>query len=334
VTWVLVTGGCGFIGGHVVAALVARGEQVRVLDLAPPQSLRAGIDFIQGSITEPAIVQRAMRGVRQLYHLAAIPHLWVPQKADFERVNAVGTELVLRVAEECGVERVLHCSTESILLRPNRHDPLGGESTLPPLTDMAGPYTRSKHRAETAAWEAARAGRNVVIVNPTIPIGSEDANRTPPAAMLELFLHGRTPFFLDCILNLADVRDIAAGIILAADRGRPGQRYVLSGENVSLGDLLQRLEALTGKRMPRWRLPASVALASAALTEWIADHVTHRPPPATREGVRIALRSAPFDNRKARDELGYEARPIDEALRKAVQWLSDAERRSRPGSNS
>jgi dihydroflavonol-4-reductase len=142
--------------------------------------------------------------------------------------------------------------------------------------------------------------------------------------MLSMFLSGGSPAFLDCILNLVDVRDVAAGFVLAGERGRAGERYILGGENVSLRDLLLLLEQISGRRMPKRAVPAPVALASAAIAEWIADHLTHRPPVATREGVRLALRSAPFDSRKAREELGFAPRPIRDALDQAVRWLSAA----------
>lgn len=322
-TEILVTGGCGFIGRHVVHALASRGDRVRVFDLADWNGAASHVDLIQGSILDASAIRRAMVGVRRVYHLAGIPHLWVPRKADFRLVNAVGTELVLRVAAEVGIERVVYCSTESILMRGDgAQEVLGSESPLPPLADMPGPYTRSKHQAEMAAWEAARAGQDVVVVNPTVPLGAGDDNMTPPATMLEHFLHARAPFFLDCVLNLADVRDIAMGIVLAADRGRSGERYILGGENISLGDLLRRLEALTGCRMPKWRIPPPVALATASAAEWLSDRVTRQRPVATREGVRLALRSAPFDSGKAQRELGYQAQPIDAALRQAIEWLS------------
>jgi dihydroflavonol-4-reductase len=187
---------------------------------------------------------------------------------------------------------------------------------------MPGPYTRSKHKAEQAALAAAHRGLDVRIVNPTVPIGPYDRNMTPPAAMLAMFLARRSPVFLDCIFNLVDVRDVATGMILAAERGRAGERYILGGENRSLRELLGVLEQASGRRMPRWALPGWVALAAASVTEWLADRATGRPPTATREGVLLALRSAPFDCRKARRALGYEPRPIQSALEEALQWLS------------
>jgi hopanoid-associated sugar epimerase len=319
---VLVTGGCGFIGRHLVARLHARGETVRVLDVAQPDDLQRDVEFLHGSVLEPAVVARAMAGARCAYHLAGIAQLWVRERAELEHINVHGTEMVLRVAAEQQLECVIHCSTESILLPINPRNASLDESAAPPYADMPGPYTRSKHLAEQAALAAARNGLDVRIVNPTVPIGPNDRNMTPPAAMLAMFLAGRSPVYLDCVLNLVDVRDVAAGMILAAERGRPGERYILGGENMSLGDLLRFLELASGRPMPQWALPAPLAFAAAAAAEWLSDRVTGRRPLATREGVRLALRSAPFDCGKARRELGYQPRPIQGTLAETVQWLT------------
>jgi hopanoid-associated sugar epimerase len=320
---ILVTGGCGFIGRRLVAQLRARGDRIRVLDVTPPHDLPEDVEFLHGSILDEATLANAMAGVQHVYHLAGIAHLWTRQKAEFVRINVRGTELVLRAAAEQRVERVVHCSTESILLpkRPAKNVWIDDDAA-PPYADMSGPYTRSKHLAEQAALAAARSGLDVRIVSPTVPIGANDSNMTPPAAMLAMFLAGRSPVFLDCILNLVDVRDVAAGMVLSAERGRLGQRYVLGGDNMSLRELLGLLELISKRRMPKRALPPSAAFAAAALAEWLADLVTGRRPLATREGVRLALRSARFDSRKARRELGYEPRPIQQALAETLQWLS------------
>jgi hopanoid-associated sugar epimerase len=320
---ILVTGGCGFIGRRLVAQLRARGDRIRVLDVTPPHDLPEDVEFLHGSILDEATLANAMAGVQHVYHLAGIAHLWTRQKAEFVRINVRGTELVLRAAAEQRVERVVHCSTESILLpkRPAKNVWIDDDAA-PPYADMPGPYTRSKHLAEQAALAAARSGLDVRIVSPTVPIGANDSNMTPPAAMLAMFLAGRSPVFLDCILNLVDVRDVAAGMVLSAERGRLGQRYVLGGDNMSLRELLGLLELISKRRMPKRALPPSAAFAAAALAEWLADLVTGRRPLATREGVRLALRSARFDSRKARRELGYEPRPIQQALAETLQWLS------------
>jgi len=321
----LVTGGSGFIGRHVVTALQARGARVRILDFAPPDDLAADIEFVSGSILDPQCVAAAMTDVRHVYHLAGIAKLWSRDRSDFERINAGGTATVLRAAASHRVGRVVHCSTEAVLLPKRRGAAaLLDESVSPAVADMPGPYTRSKLMAEHSVLTAVQDGLNALIVNPTVPIGPGDRNLTPPAAMLVMFLNGNSPAYLDCVLNLVDVRDVAAGMVLAAERGRSGERYILGGENIALRDLLTLLERISGRPMPNRAVPGWLALASAAVTEWAADVLTTRPPAATREGVRLALRSAPFDSRKARSELDYAPRPLQDVLRDAVTWLTSA----------
>ena len=264
-----------------------------------------------------------MEGVACVFHLAGVAHFWLPKKEEFGLINSHGTKAVLQAAADMEVGRIVHCSTEAILLPKRNHpDRAIDEGLLPPLEEMAGPYTRSKHEAETAALDAAHDGQDVVIVSPTVPIGANDVNMTPPASMLSLFLADHSPFFLDCLLNVVDVRDVAMGMVLAAERGRSGERYVLGGENIRLRELLCLLEDMSGRRMPRLSLPAPIALVAATTAEWFADHVTGRRPPATREAVQVACRSALFDCRKAHRELGYAPAPVQGALLEEVQWLS------------
>lgn len=322
----LVTGGSGFIGRHVVSALLSLGDDVRVLDLAEPADAPEGLQFVRGSVADPSAVEQAFDGVDCVYHLAGIAHLWRPHKDDFDLVNRRGAETVIAAAARMRVQRVVHCSTESILLPKRRN---GGahidESATPVLAEMPGPYTRSKFLGEQAALKAARDGMDVVVVNPTVPIGDGDRNMTPPGAMLALFLSGGSPFFLDCLLNLADVQDMADGIVRANRHGRAGERYILGGENVSLRELLRVLEKKSGRRMPRRAVPPFVAIATGTIGGWIADRVTRKTPAATREAVELALRSAPFDCRKAKNELGYAPRPIDQALTEVVAGFTQTQ---------
>jgi len=318
----LITGGGGFIGRHLVAELIARGDRVRVLDVADPGDGPRDLEFVRGSVLDPAAMRTALDGVTHAYHLAAVAHLWSPSRDDFDRVNRQGTEALLRAATETGVRRVIHCSTEAVLFPKCPDGGVIDETSRPPLSDMPGPYTRSKRLAEDAALAAAAAGLDVVIASPSVPIGPGDRNRTPPAAMLSLFLRRGPAFFLPCVLNFVDVRDVAAGLVLAAERGRSGERYILGGENWTLRELLDRLEPATGRRIVGVPIPTAVAMATAVGAEWAADRVTGRTPVATREGVRIARRSSPLDLGKARRELGYAPRPMEQALADAVDWLS------------
>jgi len=313
---VLVTGGNGFIGRPLVAALSKRGDRVRVLDVADGHA--PGIEYLRGSVDDRGAVDDALDGIDCVYHLAGIPHFWRRDKADFDRVNRGGTEVVLAAAAARRTPRVVHCSTESILLPKQRNGAHVDESAKPALADMPGPYTRSKFLAEVAAQNAARGGLDVVIVNPTVPVGDGDPNNTPPTAMLALFLAGRSPFFLDCVLNLADVRDIADGIVRAGDTGRTGERYILGGDNLAMRDLLPELERKSGQKMPRRAVPAPLALAAGIVAGVVADRITKTPPAATREAVRVALRSAPFDSTKAKRELGYAPRSVDQALTQVI----------------
>lgn len=321
----LVTGGCGFIGRHLVAQLAARGEAVRVLDLRPLDSSLQGVEQVVGSITDPSTVTRAVDGCDRVFHLAANPNLWAPDPKSFDAVNHQGTRRVLEAAQKAGVQRFIYTSTESILksYRAPRQSAraLIDETVVLTLADMPGPYCRSKFLAEEAAREAARSGLPVVIVNPTMPIGPGDDLLTPPSRMILGFLNGETPAYLDCEFNLVDARDVAGGQILAAERGRVGERYILGNVNLSLGELLAELRRLTGLSMPRTRVPYGLALASAAVSEAISA-MTKRPPVAPLTGVRLARTSMAFDCGKARDELGWSCRTLEQSLRDAIRWMS------------
>jgi dihydroflavonol-4-reductase len=317
VTETLVTGGSGFVGQYLVAALLARGDRVRILDLRTPERGAAGAQYIRGSILDPATVRQAVDGVDELYHLAALPGMWMPRKADFHDVNCRGTEIVLNAARERGVRRVLHCSTESILFGRANAEPVVSELTRTTAAEMPGPYTRSKLLAEELALSAAASGMPVVIANPTMPIGPH-RHLTPPTEMLRYFLKRRLQIYLDFGLNLVDVRDVAAGLILAMERGRFGERYILGGEDVSMRKLLESLSAMSGCEALRIRFPGEIAQITAVAMEFIADHVTHRQPAATVEGVRIAMRSKPLSIEKSRRELGYAPRSIEQALREII----------------
>jgi dihydroflavonol-4-reductase len=320
-TSVLVTGGAGFIGQHLVSALVARNQKVRVLDRRPAVCAIPGVEYISGSVLDSALVDDTLRDVDEVYHLAGLPGMWLPQKSDFYAVNFQGTEVVIAAARKRGTARFLHCSTESILFRPPSMKDASDERSLLPPQQMPGVYTRSKMLAEQAAAQAAAEGFPLVIGTPTMPIGPHDHNLTPPTAMLRQFLHGRVQMYLDFIVNLVDVRDVAAGLVLAMERGQAGHRYILGGESISLSKILKLMTTISGHRSLAIPVPGKIAEAAAAMLEFVADHVTHRPPTGTAEGVRIALRATDLSIEKARNELGYMPRPVEPALRDTIAYL-------------
>jgi dihydroflavonol-4-reductase len=306
----LVTGGCGFIGQHLVAALLANGHKVRVLDVRLPTHVSPGVQYVEGSILDPESVREALDGVAEVYHLAALPGMWTRHKEDFYNINCRGTEIMLEAARQCGVSRFLHCSTESILFEP---------SSTP--DQMPGVYTGSKLAAERRALEAAASGFPVVIANPTMPIGPHSGSLTPPSMMLRHFMSRRIQFYFDFVLNLVDVRDVAAGLLLTMERGQKGHRYTLGGESISLAKVLEAIAIVTGRQALRVPIPAEIAQATAAVVEFFSDYITHRPPAGTLEGVRIALRSRSLSIEKSRLELGYVPSPIGPALRETVASL-------------
>lgn len=316
----LVTGGTGFIGAHLVRLLRQRGEPVRVLDLKPPLEPVPGVEYRTGSITDPAAVAAAVAGCRRVFHLAALSGLWGPDKAAFLSVNRDGTRNVLAAARAAGVETVVHTSTESILIAMGRGrgPQVVDEDTQCRLEEMAGAYCQGKFLAEAEARAAAAAGQRVIIVNPTVPVGPGDPWLTPPTRMLRGFLTGKHPAYLETTLNLADARDIAFGHLLAAERGEPGTRYILGAHDTPMSELLALLEELSGRRMPKARVPYRVALAVAVIGEFIADHLSKKPPAAPLSGVRLAGIPVRFDNARTRHALAWQPRPLAESLRDAI----------------
>jgi dihydroflavonol-4-reductase len=319
----LVTGGGGFVGRHLVRLLHERGERVRVLDLAGAPGLPPDVEVVAGSILDGEKLRQAMAGAKRVYHLAANPNLWAPDPEIFMETNYRGTQAVLAAAAEAGPERVVYTSTESIL-KSYRHpvpDTLD-ENVSWTVDDMPGPYCRSKFLAEQAALAAARNGLPVVVVNPTLPIGPGDIHLTPPTRMLLDFLTGKAPAYLDCAFNLVDVRTVALGHILAADKGRIGERYILGGRNIGVPDLLALLGRLSGRPMPRRRIPYWVAWSMAAASETLSI-VTKRPPIAPLTGVRLARTPMRFDSGKAIRELGLPETPLETSLQDALDWFAE-----------
>jgi hopanoid-associated sugar epimerase len=317
----LVTGGGGFVGRHLVHLLRERGERVRVLDLAGAPGLPPDVEIVTGSILDAGKLRQAMTGAGRVYHLAANPNLWARDPETFMETNYRGTQAVLAAAAAANPERIVHTSTESILKSYRRPIPDTLDETVSwTVDDMPGPYCRSKFLAEQAAMAAARDGMPVVIVNPTLPIGPGDTHLTPPTRMLLDFLSGKAPAYLDCVFNLVDVRTVALGHILAADKGRIGERYILGGWNIAVPDLLQLLRKLSGRRMPRLRIPYWLAWTTAAVSESVS-YVTKRPPIAPLTGVRLARTPMRFDSSKAVRELGLPVTPLEASLADALAWF-------------
>lgn len=322
----LVTGGSGFIGQHLVDQLIARGEQVRILDIEPPRTRRAGVDYIQGSVTDSKSVRLAMDGVRHLYHIAAIPHLWIPDPAMFEETNVVGTQIVFDEALKADVERVVHTSSATVLIDGKTR---GGQSTRDEgyqtgEGDLFGHYARSKWRAEAVAHQYAEK-LPVVIVLPTLPLGPGDRHLTPPSRMLLDFVSGKNSAYADCILNIIDVRDVAAGHRLACARGRPGHRYILNCHSLAMASFLECLETLTSRPMPSWRIPDAVALTVSAGVELWSNLISGREPIAPLAGTRMGLKPIIFDSSRAKTELGLPTTPFAVTLRDAIAWFSSEE---------
>jgi dihydroflavonol-4-reductase len=316
-----VTGGCGFIGRHLTTLLAQRGYGVRVLDLQDWPDAPAGVEIRKGSILDPVTMASAVEGVQLVFHLAANPNLWAPDPRTFHQVNYEGTCRVLEASAKAGVERIVYTSTESILknihARNGEASALIDESVELAIGDVWGAYCRSKYLAECEARRAAKAGLPVVIVNPTMPVGPGDGLITPPTRMLIGFLNGATPAYLNCEFNLVDARDAANGHLLAAERGRIGERYILGGENLALGHVLDLLREMTGLPIARTRVPYALAYVAGWIGEGLS-RLTKRPPIAPLSGVVLARSSMAFDSRKARRELGWHTRPLRQSLQDAV----------------
>jgi len=321
----VVTGGAGFVGSHLVKQLVDSGQQVRVVERpgAAVGHLPDRVEVHFADIRDRGALARAFAGGRWVYHLAANPNLWVRDRREFHDVNYGGTLNVLDAALDAGALRVLHTSTESILTKAKISGPID-ENIEISYSDAVGPYCRSKLLAEEYAFSLARKGLPVVVANPTMPVGPGDRGLSPPSRLILDFCRGALPAMMDCTLNLIDVRDVALGLSLVMERAQPGRRYLLGHENLTLAGLLGLLGGLTGVAMPRWRVPYSMGLVVAWLSELYADHVSGRAPQATVTGVRLGKRIMHFDSSRSLTEIGLHPRPIRESLADAVCWLHEA----------
>lgn len=323
----IVTGGAGFIGSHLVWQLVEEGQQVRVLEKPGVDTahLPSQVDVRAVDIRDRQAVFDAVRGGRRVFHLAANPNLWARDRTEFRAVNHLGAVNVLEACLEAGVERVLHTSTESILTSPRARHVID-ENAEVLESDAVGPYCLSKLRAENAALDLARSGHPVLVANPTMPVGPGDRGVSPPTRLIIDLCSGHLPAFMECTLNLIDVRDVATGLRQVMERGRPGRRHLLAGENLTLSQLCRLLSGLTGVPAPRWQVPYPVGLAVAHASEFWSDRVTGRAPRASVTGVRLARRLMHFDPRRTLAEIGLSPRPAIESLTDAVRWLRESGR--------
>jgi dihydroflavonol-4-reductase len=318
----LVTGASGFQGSAVLRALLERGEPVRAL--VRPRSNRQNLDGLPveialGDLTDRQSLADAVRGCQAVFHVAADYRLWAADPAELYRTNVDGTRTLLEAAGEAGVARILYTSSVATLGSRPDGEP-ADERTPAKLDHMIGHYKRSKYLAEQAVRELAGRGLPVVILNPSAPIGPRDIRPTPTGRMVLEAARGHFPAYVDTGLNVVHVDDAAEGHLLAFERGRIGQRYVLGGENLPLGEILGTIAQLVGRRAPRLRLPPGLLLPLAHLAETAARLRGGREPLLTTDGLRMARKRMYFSSALAERELGFRARPALEALRDALDW--------------
>jgi dihydroflavonol-4-reductase len=317
----LVTGATGFLGSHVARQLVARGEQVRVL-ARPSSDLRAleglGAERFTGDLRDAASLESALSGVARIYHVAADYRLWARDPREIYESNVTGTQNLLDAARRAGVEKFVYTSTVATIAVPRQGD-LPNEATRSSLEEMIGHYKRSKFLAERCAESAAEAGLPVVIVNPTTPVGPGDWKPTPTGKIIVDFLNGRMPGYVDTGLNFVSVEDCALGHLLASERGRIGERYILGGVNLTLKGMLDILARVTGRRAPQWKIPHALAYA-AGCVDTAVSRVMGRAPRIPLEGVRMARHKMYVDASKATRELGFVPGPIEAAVERAARW--------------
>lgn len=314
----LVTGASGFLGWHVARLLVECGHPVRAL-VRPTSRLRElDAEAVTGDLRDPDSLARAAAGCGLVFHVAADYRLWARDPGELYRSNVDGTRNLLTAARAAGVERVVYTSTVGCIGIPPGG--LGDETTSVRLEEMSGAYKRSKFLAERVALEFAAGGFPVVIVNPTAPVGDHDFKPTPTGKIVLDFLNGGMPAYIDTGLNVVDARDTARGHLLACERGRPGERYILGSENLTLAAILEKLAAITGRPAPRWRMPYAVACAAgAASTGWA--RLSGSPPRVPWDAVRMARKKMWVTHAKAARELGFSPGPADAALSHAVEWF-------------
>ena len=318
-----ITGATGFVGSHVARALAAGGAELRLLVRSTSRMdniAELNAEVVTGDLREPASLQKAMSGCEFVFHVAADYRLWVRDPEQMYRANVEGTRAVIEAAQASGVRRVIYTSSVATMgFTSEGH--IATEETPVSLRDMVGHYKRSKFMAEQVALKAGRKGANVVVVNPSTPIGEYDIKPTPTGRIIVDFLKRKFPAYVDTGLNLADVKEVARGHLLAMEKARPGERYILGGENLTLKQILDRLAALTGLPAPKMKVPHAVAMGFAVFDQLFTGMMMGKEPRATVDAVRMGRKKMFASSAKAERELGYRLLPVEDALRRAVEWF-------------
>jgi dihydroflavonol-4-reductase len=320
---VFITGATGFVGGHVARQYAAEGACLRLLTRQTSRlDSLTGIDaeMVKGDLREPEKLRSALSGCDALVHVAADYRLWVRDPEQMYAANVDGTRELLKLAREVGIKRVVY--TSSVATMGFKADgTIVNEDTPVALADMIGHYKRSKFLGELEAIRAAKAGQHVMILNPTTPIGPGDAKPTPTGRIIVDFLNRKFPAYVDTGLNLVDVAEVARMHLVALERGTPGERYILGGENLTLKQILDRMSAITGLPSPKRKVPHSVAMTFAFFDETITGKLRGKEPRATVEAVRMGKKMMFASSAKAERELGFQVLPVYPALRAAIDWF-------------
>jgi dihydroflavonol-4-reductase len=318
-----VTGATGFLGSQVARVLADQGADLRLLvrsssNLKNLEGLKA--DTAVGDLREPASLEKAMAGCDTVFHVAADYRLWVRDPAEMYRSNVDGTRAILEAARKNGVRRVVYTSSVGTIGFTSDGQAADEDSPVA-LPDMVGHYKRSKFMAEQIAMQAGRSGMYVVTVNPTTPVGEQDVKPTPTGRIVLDFLKRKFPAYVETGLNLVDARECAKGHVLALEKGKSGQRYILGGENLTLKQILDKLAEITGLPSPTVKLPYFFAFATGVVDEVITGWMLHREPRATIDSVRMGSKKMFASSAKAERELGWKIVPVEDALRRAVEWF-------------
>lgn len=325
---VLVTGGTGFVGSAVIRALLERGESVRAMTRAGSDpTLLDGLDVecIHGDLDEPESLKRAVAGCKALFHVAADYRLWVPKPEQIYRTNVDGTKSLMLAAAEAGAARIIYTSSVATLGLTGDTRP-ADEETPSTIDDMVGHYKRSKYLAEQAVHTLiAEQGLPAVIVNPSAPVGPRDIKPTPTGRLILDLAKGRLPAYVDTGLNVVHVDDVAAGHLLAFDQGRIGERYILGGENMRLGEIVKTVAEIAQVKPPKLKLPIGPLMPIAYAIEAIWRLSGKKSEPfITVDGLRMAKKLMFFSSDKAKRDLGYQPRPATEAFKDAITWFGGA----------